>query len=113
MLVIDPLRGVFRVQRVPMRGFIGVDRGIRRDDAFNEREAIGFGLGDGRDGAAATLASDDDDAALSGLVLGKAAVDPVHLLVCGANMAAEVSAIDFDRARKGCALDLGCNGHSS
>jgi hypothetical protein len=28
-------------------------------------------------------------------------------------MAAEVSAIDFDRARKGCALDLGCNGHSS
>ena len=106
LLVVDPLRGVFGVQRIPMRGFVGMDRRIWRDDAFHEGKAVGFGLRDDRDGPAAALASDDHDAPLAGLVLGEAAVNPVRLLVCGADVAAEVSAIDLDRAGKGCALDL-------
>ena len=105
--MVDALRGVFRVQRIPMCGFVGMDRGVRRDDAFNEGETVRFGLRDGRDRASAALASDDDDAALPSLVLGKAAVDPVHLLICRADVAAEVCAVDFDCAGKGCALDFG------
>ncbi len=53
----------------------------RGNNGFNEGEAIRFALGHGRNGAALALAGDDDDAALAGLVLGKAAVDPVFLAV--------------------------------
>ena len=72
--MVDSLRGVFRVQCIPMRGFIGVNDRIRRDDALNEGKAVRFGLDDGRNGASAALASDDHDAALAGLVFGKTAI---------------------------------------
>ena len=50
LLVINPLRGVFRVQRIPVRSFVGVHGRARGNDALNEGEAIGFALGDGRNG---------------------------------------------------------------
>jgi len=79
--MVDPLCCVLGVQRIPVRGFVGVNGSGGRNDSFNEGEAIRFALGHGRNGAALALAGDDNDAALAGLVLGKAAVDPVFLAV--------------------------------
>ncbi len=82
----------------------------RGNNGFNEGEAIRFALGHGRNGAALALAGDDDDAALAGLVLGKAAVDPVFLAVGRLDVAAEITAIHFNRAGERCTLDFGGDG---
>ena len=76
-LVIDALHGVLGVQRVPMASLIGVDGGVRRHNAFHERQPFRFGLGNGSDGATAAFADDDQNAALVALVLGKAAINAV------------------------------------
>lgn len=104
--MVDALRGVFGVKRIPMTGFVSVNDGGRGDDAFHERQPFGFGLCDGRNGPAATLASDDHDAALLALVLGKAAVDAIFLEIGGADMTAEIATINLNRTRKRRALDL-------
>ena len=109
-MMVDPLRGVFRMKRIPMCGFVSMNGRVRGTDALNEGEAIGFRFGDGRDGPATAFAGDDDNAALVALVLGKAAINAIFLEVRRANDTAEVSAIDFDRAGKGCALDFGSDG---
>ena len=81
-----------------------------RNDSFNEGEAIRFALGHGRNGAALALAGDDNDAALAGLVLRKAAVDPLFLAVGRFDVAAEIAAVNLDRTRERCTLDFGGDG---
>jgi len=44
--------------------------GVWRDDAFNESKAFSFCLGNSRNGAALAFASNDDNAALAGLIGG-------------------------------------------
>ena len=99
--MVDALRGEFRVQRIPVRGFVGVNGGGGRNDALNEGQAIRFRLGHGRNGAALAFARDNHNAALAGLVLGKAAVDPVFFAVGRLNVAAKIAAVDLNRAGKG------------
>ena len=81
--MIDPLRGVLRVQRIPVRSFIGVNGRIRGNNAHNECEPVRLGLGDGGNGATAALAVDDDDAALAALVFCKAAINAVFFEIGG------------------------------
>ena len=56
------------------------------------------------------LAGDNDNAALSRLMLHKAPIHTVFFEVRRANMAAEIGAIHFDRAANVEALDLGSHG---
>ena len=62
--------------------------------------ACKFRLARNGDSAAATLAHDDNTAALAGLVFGQAAVLAIIFVVGGLNMAAEISAINFHSAGK-------------
>ena len=55
-------------------GFVGIDGAAGRDGAGDGDDRRIFGLEHERQRAAAALAHDDDDAALAGLVLSKAAV---------------------------------------
>lgn len=108
--MVDPLRREARMQHVPMGRFVCVDDRTRFHDLRNERHAIGFGLGDGRERAPVALARNDHDAALAGLVLRKAAINAVLLLIGGADMAADIGAIDFHRALNLHACVLGSHG---
>ena len=60
MTVVDPLRGIFRMERIPMRGFVGVNGCVWGNNALNESAAIGFGLRDGRNGSTAAFTGDDE-----------------------------------------------------
>lgn len=96
--MIDALREEADVQRVPMNGFVGIDRGIGADATLYHGNALGLGLEHEGERPTIALAHDDDNAALAGLIAGKAAVDPVFLEVGGADAAAEVPAINLDLA---------------
>ena len=80
--------------------------GARPHDLGDEIDAIGLLPGHGGLGSALALASDNDDAALAGLVLGKAAIHAVLFEVGWPNVAADVGAIDLDRAGERCALAI-------
>jgi hypothetical protein len=95
--VIDPLRGVFGMKCIPVRGFLGMNGRSWRNDALNEGEAVSFGACHGRNRAALTLAGDDHHAALARLVLGKPAVDAVLFEVCRFDITAEIAANSFLR----------------
>ena len=88
------------VQRIPMAGFVGMNLGIGRHDGPHESDALGFRLRDGGHRAALTLASDDDDAALAGLMLRLAAIDAVFNVVGRADVATDIGTIHFNRARE-------------
>lgn len=106
--MIDALREEASVQGVPTARLVGMDRGAERDAASHDRGFLG--LGDEGQGTAAALASDHDDAALTALILGLAAVDPIGLAVLRANVAAEIRAVDFDRTGRRVVLGLGRHG---
>ncbi len=108
--MVNPLRGIFGVQRVPVCGFVGMNGCGRRNDSFDEGEAVRFALGYGRNGAPLALAGHDHDAALASLVLSKTAVDPVFFAVGWLDMAAKIATVNLDRAGKGSALDFGSDG---
>ncbi len=55
---------------------------------------------------AATLAHDDHDAALAGLVLGKTTIAAIGFIIGRANVAAEIGAVHFDLAGNGLAVRL-------
>ena len=93
-----------------MCGFVSMKDGAGVDDLLNEGNAVSLCLRDCREGPDLAFASNDHNAALPGLVLSKAAINPVHLLLRRPDMTTKVSAIHFDGAGKGCALDLGCDG---
>lgn len=98
------------MQLVPMGGFIGMDHRAGRHalgDGFN---GLAFRLEHERERPTATLAHDDHDAALAGLVLGKATVNAVLDIVRGADMTTEIGAINLDRAGDGHVLHFGRHG---
>lgn len=74
-----------------MAGFVGVNFRIGRDDGADEGNTLGLGLRDGRDRAALALAGDNNNAALSGLMLRLAAIDAVLDMIGGTDVAADVN----------------------
>lgn len=104
--MVDALGGVFGVQRIPVRGFIGVNRGGRGNNLLDKGEAVRLCPGHGGNCPALPLTGDDDNAALPSLMLSKAPVNPVFLAVRRTDVAAKVSAIDLDGAGKRGALDF-------
>src|SRR5262245_60420872 len=81
-----------------MAGFVGVQLRARRYDLGDEGNAIGFLPGNRGHGAALTLASHDDDAALARLVLRQPAVNAVLLEVRWPDVPADVGAIHLHGA---------------
>ena len=110
LLVVDALREEAVVQAIPGSGFVGIegragghlgaDRGHRsRLGAEHEGQRL-----------AAPLAHYHDDLALSGLVLGLAAINAVGLLIGGLHVAAEVGTIDLDLTGQGALVTVGRDG---
>ncbi len=95
--MIDALGQVAGVQAIPMRGFVGVNRGAGGDAAFQHRKRLSFTFEDVGKRAAVAFAHDDDDAALAGLVDRKATVAAVFFVIGGLGIAAKIGAVDFDR----------------
>ncbi len=101
------------MQAIPMRGFVGVNRGAGVDPAFERRKRSGFALEYEGKRAAPALAHDDDDAALAVLVDRKATVAAVFLVVGRLHVTAEISAIDLDFAAGLHRLDFGREGFAN
>src|SRR5262245_35203439 len=75
--VVDAVRVVETMQRVPMAGLVGMHNGTGLDDVWHERDALGLCLHDERHGASLALPHGDDDTALAGLMLSKATVNAI------------------------------------
>ncbi len=81
-----------------MAGFIGVNDASWRYELLDKCYSVSFGAGDGCDGAPFPLACNDNNPALSGLMDREAAIKAVLFEICWADVAAKISAIDFDYA---------------
>ena len=99
--MVDAVHLVVSMKAIPSSAFVGMNDGARRDMRTDSRDASGFRRGDCGKGLAATLTSHDHGLTLAGMFLGQAAVLPVGLLVLLPGVAAEIGAVDFDRAGKG------------
>src|ERR1019366_4026881 len=108
--MVDALRQILGVQAIPMRSFVGVDRGGGVNAGLNSRERSRFALEHERKRAAGALAHDDDNAALAVLVDRKATVAAVFLVVRRLHIAPEISAVDFHDARRFHRLDFASDG---
>ena len=95
--VIDALRQKAVVERVPMRGFVGVNRGAQLDNGGDIGDAGRFGVENFGHGPAALLASDYSNLALAVLVFGQAPIAAVFLVVRRLHITAEIGAVDRDR----------------
>ena len=58
-LMVDAACGVFRVERVPMCGFVSMKDGAGVDDLLNEGNAVSLCLRDCREGPDLAFASND------------------------------------------------------
>ena len=94
VLVVDPPHREPGVQPVPGRALIGMNSGALGDAMVDRRHGVGFGGKHLRQGPAATLAHRHDNLALAGLVLGEPPIDPVDGQVRGADMTAEIGAMN-------------------
>ncbi len=108
--MIDALGQELGVQAIPMRGFVGVNRGAGVDPAFERRERSSFTLEDERKRAAPALAHDDHDTALAVLVDREATVAAVFLVIGRLHVTADIAAVDFHDARGFHRLDFRCEG---
>ncbi len=86
--------------------FIGMNDTSGRDQLLNKCYSVRFGASDGGDGAALPLACNDNNPSLAGLMDCEAAIKALLFEIGGADMAAEISAIDLDRTGEGSAFDL-------
>jgi len=110
LAVVDALGHPTIVQRVPMARLVGVHDRVTVNEHLGDIDAIGFRAGDECQCATLALAKGDDDAALAGLIDGKATVDPVLGNVGRPNMTAEIGTVDLNMIVKSMAVDLGCKG---
>ena len=83
LAVIDAADRPAIVQRIPMRGFVGIDLRHAGDDPLGDLDA--FALVHGHEGqrAPAALTERHHDAALAGLVFGQATVNAILTLFAG------------------------------
>ena len=91
--VVDPARLKDGVQDIPMRGFVGMNDGAARNAVPNDLGTIGLALHDEGQDTARALRQCDDDAAVTVLMFGQAAVYTVLFAVLRANVATEVGTI--------------------
>ena len=113
LLVVYPAGVVFGVEQIVGVGFVGADRGALGNEPTRQMHHIGLVLVPDDEGqrlvGAGTfirqffaLLAHHEHAALGGfLVLRQPAVDPLRLLVLGADMAVHVGAVHVDFARQG------------
>ena len=98
LFMIDPLRKKAIVKDVPTARFVGMNDGIGSDAGRNGLHGLPLGPYDGGDGDPAALAHDDHDAALAGLVLRLAAIDPVHFPIGRLNVPAKIRTVHLHGA---------------
>lgn len=94
--MVDAAHFVFAVQAIPRLGFVGIDDRSLGDAGANEIERGAFRAKHRRNRAAIALANDDNTLAFAVLVLGEAPVAAVFLVVGRLDVAAKVTAVDFD-----------------
>ena len=80
-LMVDPLREVQRVQRIPMPSFVGMDDGAGLDPLCNQLHWLRFALEHEGQCPPAALAHDHNDPTLAGLILSKATTNAVLRVV--------------------------------
>ena len=79
--MVDALGQIASVQRVPMSRFVGMDDCADLNTLAESFQRLGLSLeGEGKRLAVA-LASNDDDAALAGLVLSESTIDTVLFVI--------------------------------
>lgn len=112
-LMVDALHVEAGMEGVPTGGFIGMDGGGAINAGLDEGDAFFFGAEDLSDSPAVALAGHDNHLTLACLVLGKATVLPVFLAVLGADMTADIAAVNFHIGAvttKHDAADFRCHG---
>lgn len=107
LLVIDAVSLERGVETIPALSLIGVNNAAGGDALNDGRHGLGLRTEGEGESLALGLTDHDDDAALAGLVLGKATVAPIRLHVLGTNVATEVGAIHLNVALKGRISRLG------
>lgn len=100
-LMVDAVGLERLVETVPALSLVSVNDGAGEHAGLNRVHALSLGTEGKGEGLTVALADHDDDAALAGLVLGKATVPPILLHVLRPDVAAEIGAIHFHRARHG------------
>ena len=89
--VIYALRQKAIVERVPMRGFVSVNRGAEFDNGGDFGDAGRFGIENFGDGPAALFASDYGNLALAILVFGQATIAAVLFVIGRLQVTAEIT----------------------
>lgn len=108
--VVDTRGSEGSFQRVPMGGFVGKNHGARESNAAGNVDAFMFSMSYQSEGSAGALPKGDNDAALTSLVASKTTVNSVVLAVLGADVAAEIGAVDLYFAREGMARGFAGDG---
>jgi hypothetical protein len=85
-------------KRIPAASLVGIDRRGGLHAGADDRDSIALVAEHERQRQAASLAHDDDDLALTSLVLRLAAINAVVFVVRWPDVAADVSAIHLDFA---------------
>lgn len=100
-LMVDAVRLERLVQPIPTLRLVGMNYGAGGDARLNRLHTLRLGAEGKSECLALTLSDHDDDAALTRLVLGEAAILPVRLHVLGTDVPAEIGAIHLNRTRHG------------
>lgn len=98
------------MELVPAGSLIGMHGAANSDLGGHSGDGSPFGSCNEGNGAALPLANHNDGLTLAGLVSRKAPVNPIRLAVLGADVAAKIGAIDFNRAGGGVGGRLGSDG---
>jgi hypothetical protein len=96
--VVDAAGVVGELDAIPMRGLVCVDHGAERHAGADDGGALSLATNHEGQRAARALAQHYDNAAVTVLVCGQAAVLAVLLPVLRANMTAEIRAVDLHHA---------------
>src|ERR1700733_10301195 len=96
--MVDALCQEARMQFIPVRGFIGIDRAALGNTIADNRNASSFGSRDEWQRLAVSLAHDDNDAPLASLVFTETAISAVIFPIGRASVAAEMPTVHFDVA---------------
>lgn len=99
--VIDTVRVELGVKIIPVRSLVRVDSRHMVDVCGHQLAALRFRARHDGERLTATLAANDNDLALAGLVDGKATIAAVAALVSGPDVTAKIGAVQLDFAGQG------------
>jgi hypothetical protein len=100
--MIDPSEIKTVGQQIPVSDFICGHGRTGLDPLLRKENSLGFAQKGSRQRAAATLAQDNNHAALASAILQQPSIDPICSDVCRADVAAKIGAIDLNLTLKAC-----------